>query len=159
MMNTIKAKKRKRQRVMVVRSGYGSFLQTWTIVTLCAPRALHTVHSTRGSQPIGSQQEEGHSRGSWRMSVPLIPIQDDLSGELLSFSRSLSLSHSCRSWECLKSRWERELCTHTENTLHSTCAKHTHAGNNRAHTPLFFSILTIYVVFMCLSLSLCHSLS
>lgn len=47
------------------------------------------------------------------------------------------------------------LHTHWKHTLHSTCAKHTHTGNNRAHTPLLFSILTVSVVFMRLSLSLC----
>ncbi len=40
----------------------------------------------------------------------------------------------------------KALHTHWKHTLHSPCAKHTHTGNNRAHTPLRFSILTISVV-------------
>lgn len=67
-----------------------------------------------------------------------------------AFFFPFSLPLSLHSWECLKSRWERELWKHT---LHSTCAKHTHAGNNRAHTPLRFSILTFL---LCLCVCLFH---
>lgn len=63
-------------RVMAVHSCHGSFLPTWTIVTLCAGELY--IRCIPDSQPMKSQQDEGHSGGSWRMSVPLILFQDDL---------------------------------------------------------------------------------
>lgn len=94
-------------------------------------------------------------RGSFQRVLRNVCTIDSIPGWPLwrtAFFFPFSFPLSLRSWECLKSRWECELCTHTENTHCTPHVPNTPTLGTTEHTLPSVSLFSPFQLFLCVCL-------